>query len=180
PIGISEYVRSRLRRRIARNIDGPFGIFSLALQRGFFVGRILCHVKLSRHRHLHRIEPKSVCFALGLVDRDAFAERGGRSVLVEDKVEPARRGSFDRMRIAGSDPKRRMRGLRRRRFDDDILEMPKAALVRKTLSRGPGSPHEFERFLETRFGFFGGDLKPFELAVAISFADAEIEPALRK
>ena len=70
--------------------------------------------------------------------------------------------------------------LSRGRLDHYILEMPEAALVRETLPRRPGSPHDFERFLETRFGFFGRDLKSFELAVAISFADAEIEPALRE
>src|SRR4029079_3618660 len=51
---------------------------------------------------------------------------------------------------------------------------------REPLPLRPSSPHDFEGFLETRFGFFGRDLKSFELAVAISLADAEIEPALRK
>jgi hypothetical protein len=71
-------------------------------------------------------------------------------------------------------------GLRRGRLDDNVLEMPEATLVREALPRRPASPHDFEGFLETRFGFFGRDLKSFELAVAISLADAEIEPALRE
>src|SRR5262249_3601301 len=96
------------------------------------------------------------------------------------KIEPARCRTFDRKRIAGGHPKRRMGCLRRRRFDHDVLEMPKTALVREARSRGPASPHDPEGFLETCLGLVGGDLKSLELVVAISFADAEIEPALRK
>ena len=68
----------------------------------------------------------------------------------------------------------------RRRLDHNILEMPKATLVREALARGPGPRHHLKGFLETRFGLFGRDLKSLELAVAVAFADAEIEPALRK
>src|SRR5262249_54828561 len=149
-------------------------------QCGFLVGCVLRDIKLSRDRHLHRIERKSVCFALGLVDRDAFAERRGRSILIEDKIKTARCRAFDRMRIARSYPKRRMRCLGRWRLDHDVLEMPETALVREALSRGPAAPHDLEGFLETCFGLVGSDLKSLELAVAISFADAEIEPTFRK
>ena len=62
--------------------------------------------------------------SLGLVDRNAFAERRGRSILIEDKIEPARCRTFDRMRIAGGNPKRRMGCLSRGRLDHDVLEMP--------------------------------------------------------
>ena len=82
------------------------------------------------------------------------------------------------MRIAGGDPERRMRLLRRRRLDHDVLEMPEAAFVREALARRPGARHDLERFLEARFGLFRRDLEALELAVPVALADAEIEPAV--
>ena len=69
-----------------------------------------------------------------------------------------------------------MRSLCRRRLDHDVFEMPEAAPVRKPLTRRPGAYHHFKRFLEARFGLLRRDLKTFEFAVAVAFANAEIEP----
>src|SRR5579862_618406 len=70
-----------------------------------------------------------------------------------------------------------MRQLRRRRLDDDVLEMPEAAVVGEALARRPRPRHHRNGLLETRLGFFRRDRKTLELAVPVAFADAEIETA---
>ena len=82
------------------------------------------------------------------------------------------------MRIAGGDPERRMRALRRRRLDHDVLEMKKAAVVREALARREGARHHLERLLEARFRLIRRDLEALELAVPVALADAEIEAAV--
>src|SRR4029077_15118616 len=179
-VGVSQYMRSGFCRRIARNIDGASGVFSLTHQRGFLVGTILRDVELARDRYLHRIDHPASCCAFSPVDGNALAERRRRSVLVENEIEPAGSGTPDRMWVAGGDPQRRMGPLRRWRLNDDILEVPEAALVRETFARSPGARHHFDRFLETRFGLFRRDLESLELAVPVALADAEIEAATGK
>ena len=58
--------------------------------------------------------------------------------------------------------------------------MPEAALVREPLPCRPGTDYHLNRFLETRLGLFGRDLKALEFAVAITFANAKIEPSGRQ
>ena len=70
-----------------------------------------------------------------------------------------------------------MRLLRRRRLDDDVLEMPEAAAVRKALALGEGARHHLDRLLEARLGLLRRDLKALEFAVPVALADAEIEAA---
>src|SRR4029077_2629267 len=176
-VGVSQYMRSGFCRRIARNIDGASGVFSLTHPRGLLVGTILRHVELARDRYLHRIEHAAACFAFGFVNGNALAERRRRSVLVENEIEPAGSGTPDRMWVACGDPQRRMGPLRRWRLNDDILEVPETALVRKAFARGPGACHHFDRFLEARFGLLGCNLKSLEFAVAVTLADAKIEAA---
>src|SRR5215510_8527979 len=73
-----------------------------------------------------------------------------------------------------------MRLLHRWRLDDDVLEMPEPALVRKTLARRPRARHDLDGLVEARLRFVRRYLKALELAVPITFADAEIEAAMRK
>src|SRR5262249_53876890 len=176
-VGIGQHVRPGFRRWIARNIDCAPRVFGLTHQRRLLVGPVLGHVELARDRYLHGIKHEAICFAFGLVDGNALAERCGRSVLIEDEIEPARGSTFDRMWISGSDPERRVRFLRRRRLNHDVREVPEAAFVREAFARGPGARHYFERLLETGLGFFGCDLESLELAVAVALADAKIEAA---
>ena len=166
-----------LARRPARHIDGALGIGGLALERGLLVGLVVGDIKLARHRHLHRVEAKSLRLALGFVEADALGDLAGAGILIEDQVEAARRGAADRMFAAGRHPQRRIRLLRRRRFDHDVLEMPKAAVVGKPLARRPRPRHHRDRLLEARLGLFGRDRKTLELAVPVALADAEIETA---
>src|SRR5271157_4288452 len=70
-----------------------------------------------------------------------------------------------------------MRLLRRWWLDHDIFEAPEPAAMREPVALGPGTDHQAEGFVKTRFGLLGRDLKALEFAVAIAFANAEIEPA---
>src|SRR5262245_66596313 len=72
-----------------------------------------------------------------------------------------------------------MRLLHRWRLDDDVLEMPEPALVRKTLARRPRARHDLDGLVEARLRFVRRNLNALELAVPITFADAEIEAAMR-
>src|ERR1700722_6040209 len=97
--------------------------------------------------------------ALGFVEADALGNLARAGILIEDQVEAARRGAADRLFAARRHPQRRMWLLRRRRLDDDVLEMPEAAMVGKTLTRGPRPRHHGERLLEPRLGLVRRDLK---------------------
>ena len=161
----------------ARDIDGALCIGGLAHERGLLVGFVLGDIKLARHRDLHRIEGQGRALALGFVDADALGDLLRAGILIEDQIEAARGGAADRIRAAGGHPERRMRLLRRRRLDDDILEMPEAAAMGKALARGKGALHHLDGLVEARLGFLRRDLKALELAVPVALADAEIEAA---
>src|SRR3954471_3425020 len=132
--GVSEDMRTRLPIRRPRHGDGTLGELGKALQRRFPVGLVFRDVHLTRDRHLHGIELLSTRFAFGAIERDAFTDDLGRRVLIENEVEAARRGTLDRRRASGCDPNRRMRALRGRRFDYNILELPETARMRKALT----------------------------------------------
>src|SRR5262249_22319990 len=159
------------------SVDGALGVFGLSAQCGILVGLVLCHIELTCNRHLHRVEAEAMRLPLGPVDGNALSERRRRSILIENEVESARGGAPDRIRIAGGHPERRMRLLRRRWLDHDVLELPIATLVRKPRPCRPGARHHFERLLEARLRLLRCNLKSLEFAVAITLANAEIEPA---
>jgi hypothetical protein len=70
-----------------------------------------------------------------------------------------------------------MRLLRRRRLDDDVVEIPVPAVMREALLRRPGFHDDVERFIETRVGFFDWHAEAGKFVVPVALADAEIEPA---
>ena len=176
---VSQHMRAAGSLRLARYIDRALGIGGLANERGLFIGLVLGDIKLPRHRDLHRIEGKALRLALGFIDADALGDLRGAGILIEDQIEAARGGAADRRRAAGRHPKRRMRPLRRRRLDHDVLEMPEAAMMGKTLAAHEGAPHHFDGLVETRLGLLRRDLEPLEFAVPVTLADAEIEAAAR-
>src|SRR5215203_5778591 len=65
-------------------------------------------------------------------------DSGRRRILPEQQVVAALGDPAHRALAAGAHPDRRVRALRRRRLDDDLVELPPAALVRKRLVRCPG------------------------------------------
>jgi hypothetical protein len=163
--------------RLARHVHSPLRIGGLARQGRLLVGFVLGDVELPRHDDLRRIEAQALLSALRLVDGNALAERCSAGILIEDQVEAARRGAADRGFAAGGNPERRMRLLRRRRLDHDVLELPEAAMMRESLPCREGARHHLDCLVETCLRFRGRDLKTVELAVPITLADAEIETA---
>ncbi len=162
--------------RIGNRREAPLR-FEPALERGVLVGLILGDEESARDADIHRIENAALRFHGFLEDRDALADRFDRGELIEQKIIAARRDLADRMRIAGRHPHRRMRLLRRRRLDDDVLEAPELAVMREALLRRPGLHDHVERFIEARVGFLDRQAEAGEFVVPIALADAEIEPA---
>jgi hypothetical protein len=66
-----------------------------------------------------------------------------------------------------------------RRFDDDVLEVPVFAVVRKALFRGPRLKDEREPFLESFVRLLHRDTEAGEFVVAVPFTDPEFEPTVR-
>ncbi len=92
-------------------------------------------------------------------------------------MKPRLRGAADRGFAAGRDPERRMRLLRRRRLDHDVVELPEFSAVREALARRERLGHHLDRFLEPRLGLLRWNAEAGELVVPVALADAEIEPA---
>ena len=119
----------------------------------------------------------AVLFQRRLVDGDALGDGLERGELVEQEIIAAGGDPADRIRAAGAHPHRRMRFLRGRRLDDDVLELPVFALMREALLRRPGFDDDIERLVEARVGFRDRHAESGEFVVAVTLAGAEIEPA---
>ena len=100
--------------------------------------------------------------------------------LVEQQVIAAPRRRLQRFRSSCRHPKRRMRLLGGRRFDNDILERPALALMREAALGGPGGADHRHHLLEAFGGLLDRNLKPFELGKPIALSDAEIKAAMRQ
>jgi len=73
-----------------------------------------------------------------------------------------------------------VRFLAGRRLDQDVVERPEATVVREALLRSPCFGDDRKRLFEARIGLLERDRETPELVLAITLADAEIEPALRQ
>ena len=104
------------------------------------------------------------------------ADVRGRGVLPEQQVAALGGDPADRALAAGSHPDRRVRPLRGRRLDHDIVELPISAAMRERLVGGPGFEDHGEAFVVARIGLVHRYAEAGELVVAIALADAEIEP----
>src|SRR6516164_5149268 len=104
----------------------------------------------------------------------------GERVLAQQQIVAALCDLADRVRASGSHPKRRMRRLRGRRFDDDVVELPEFAAVGERYFRHKGFGDDLDGLLEARLGLLQGYAEPGEFIVAIALADPEIEPAARQ
>src|SRR5581483_11828695 len=137
-VGIRHDARGVLRAGRGRGGGEAALRFQPALQRGLLVGVVLGDKKRARHADVHRIVGAAALFHLGLEDGHALGNRFERSELIEQQIVAALGDLPDRIRIAGGHPDRRMRLLRGRRLDDDVVETPEFSLVREALLRGPG------------------------------------------
>ena len=126
-VGVGEHMRAALASGRAGHAHRALGVLGLTSQSGLGVRPIPRDIQLARHRDPHRIERSPVRFTLGAVERDALADLLGGRVLVEHEVEATRGRSADRCRAPGGHPERRVRSLRGRRLDHDVLEAPEPA-----------------------------------------------------
>src|SRR5262249_44221786 len=113
---------------------------------------------------------------LGLIDGDVPGDILWRGILPEQQVEALGRHPADRILTAGTHPDLRMRSLRRRRLDDDIVELPVFPPMGEGLVGGPRLEDYLEALVEPSIGLLHGYAEAGELVVAVAFADAEIEP----
>ena len=97
-------------------------------------------------------------------------------MLAQQHVVAALGDLADRVGAARPHPERRMRFLRGRRLDDDVVELPIFAAMRERRFRDKGLGDHVERFLEALVGLLHRHAKAGKLVPAIAFADAEIEP----
>ena len=93
------------------------------------------------------------------------------------RLKPRCAALADRGLAARRDPERRMRLLRRRRLDHDVVELPELSAMREALARDERPGHHLDRFLEARLGLLRRDAEAGEFVVPVALADAEIEPA---
>src|SRR5262249_50333757 len=145
-----EHVRASRAVGRTRHDDGALRVLGEPGQCGFLVGPVFRDIDLAGDSDLRRVEWGSARPARSAVERDAFADDVGRGILIENEVEPASSSAADGRRTCGRDPDWRMRTLRRRRLDHDVLEFPEEAMMGKSLARGPGALDHLERFFETR------------------------------
>src|SRR3984957_2393535 len=171
--GVLHARRARNRLEAALRLHAP-------LQCSFLVGGILGHIEGAGDTDIDRVEHAAVLLQRRLVDGDALGDGFERGKLIEQQVIAARRNLADRVRAAGAHPDRRMRLLRGRRLDDDVLEIPIFAVMREALLRRPGFHDDIERLVETRIGFRDRHAEAGKLIVPVALAGAEIEPAARK
>src|SRR5262249_50618138 len=143
------------------------------LNRLRFVGGIAGDVERATDPNIHRIEATAALLDFMLEQVESLHDRGGRGELVEQELVSALGNPLDRAGAAGRHPDRRMRLLFGRRLDDDVLEMPVLAVVRKSLFRGPRFENEREALLEPLLTFLRRHAEAGELVVAITLADPE-------
>ena len=66
------------------------------------------------------------------------------------------------------------------RFDNDVVELPELALVRKAPLRRPRLPQKSARLVEAGGGLFGRNGETVEFLGAVALADAEIDATARQ
>src|SRR5437763_1278446 len=174
-------------RAIGTAMDGAVGprrelqlahpVGEAPFQRDLLLGVIVTDKKRAGDADLHRVKPPSLRLDSGFVGGDRAADIGRRGVLPEQEIVAALGDLADRAFAAGAHPDRRMRPLRGRRLDDDVVEPPVMAAMRERLVRGPRLDDDVEAFVEPRVGLVHIDAEAGEFIVAVALADAEIEPA---
>src|SRR5437762_850232 len=146
------------------------------LERRFLVGRVLGDVNSPRDGDMHWIEPTTARRDVLAELRDLFEDLPGQRMLPQQHVIAALGYLTDRAWAARAHPERGMRLLRRRRLDDDVVELPILAAVRERLLRGECLGDDVERLLEALVRLFHRQAEAGKFVVAVALADAKIEP----
>ena len=125
---------------------------------------------------LHRVIPAAASRDIAFELRDVADDVLHQIVLAEQQIVAALGDLAHRALRPGAHPERRVRPRRRRRLDDDVVELPELALVAELLVAGESLGDDRHRLVEAFVGLLHRHRKPGELVVAIALADAEIEP----
>ena len=83
--------------------------------------------------------------------------------LVEQEIEAPLRRTPDRLEAAGPHPQGRMRLLHRARLDNDVVEVPALAVMRKAVAGGPGLAQEGHGLVEALGRLLDGNAEAREL-----------------
>src|SRR5271170_5383640 len=129
---------------------------------------------------LHRVETAPAGFDLVPELGDLLENLLGERMLSQQHVIAALGDLAHRVRASGAHPERRMRLLRGRGLDDDVVEPPIFAAMRERRLAYKGLGDHIEHFLEALVGLLHRYTKAGELVPAIALADAEIEPSARQ
>src|SRR6516164_6848730 len=166
--------------RPTRHRQNAFMELAIAFEGGVLGGLVVGDMHVARKGNPHWIVGTSARRALGLEYSNALADDVERCELVEEQIVAALGHAANGRGGPGGHPERRVRFLAGRRLDQDVVEGPEAAVVREALPRSPCFDDDRKRLLEARIGLVEWDREARELIVAITFADSEIEPALRQ
>src|SRR5205814_8548888 len=102
-----------------------------SFQRGLLLGVIVADEKRAGDADLHRVKPPSLRLDSGFVGRDRAADISRRGILAQEEVVAALRDLTHRAFAAGAHPDRRVRPLRGRRPDGDVVRLPVPAATGK-------------------------------------------------
>src|SRR6516225_2494767 len=174
---VEDVAGSRLAVRPARQpVDAHMALVA-PLERRRLVRIALGDENSAGDAHPHRVKgvPRRLDLAAEL--GDLFEDLLGNRVLTQQHIVAAPGDLADRVRAACPHPKRRMRLLRGRRFDKDLVELPIFAAMGERLLRDKGLGDDLEPLLEARVGLLQGYAEAGEFVVAVALADAEIESA---
>src|SRR5262249_11807782 len=146
------------------------------LQRGLLFGLGVGDKEGPSHTNLHRIKAAPVRLDRFFKHCDGATDLLWRGVLAEQQIVALLGHLADRALAASAHPDRRLRLLRRRRFDHDLIEGPICTPMRERLIGCPRLADYLEALVEARIGLLHWHTETGELVVPVPFANAEIEP----
>src|SRR6185312_7603235 len=161
----------------ARQSADPFQNLMTCRDRGVAFRFTTQQLEAARDANLQRIERPAHAGAFIAEGGDTGDRQVDWAELIEQKIVAFARGAADRLLAAGTEPERRMGTLLGRRLDQDIVEMPALAVMRKTSDVAPRLANHSHRLVEVPAGIGGVDTEPREFRLAIAPADTEIEPS---
>src|SRR3984957_19748227 len=138
----------------------PHAVLQPSVQRRVAFRLAVCDEEGAGDADLHRIVAATRHLGRRPEPGDALRHIAGRGVLTEQKIEATFGNVADRALAAGAHPNLRMRLLRRRRLDDDVVEPPVFAVMREALFGRPRLQQYRDGLLESRVGFLHRHVEP--------------------
>src|SRR5215471_6124339 len=135
-------VRIALGAGAAREIADILEHLPAGEDRPFALLVVVHDLQPASHADHHRVVRPAGPFAFTAERRNTLDDQIGRRNLIEEQIVALARGAADRFRAAGTEPERRVRLLDRARLDDDVVETPALAVVRKPPGARPGLAYD--------------------------------------